>query len=183
MSVWDKPPSPCLQWDFDPDRLEGAAGQLAGQPILVGGSPERPADEVISFSLWPDPPTGGWMDFGRIHGPGNRVIILEVANILTKETATSVLHLFHHLGNDTFLSVLSSNSLYYLGRRGQVGSQLFLVSDGSHLNPAIFTALRQARGGRMLEFYTHRRAMSLTGNDVFGEVLRDVRIHTGMLDT
>jgi hypothetical protein len=101
-SVWNKPSPSCLQWEFDPTRLEEAVSQLVGQHILMGGPQERPAGEVISIELLLEPSTSQSIG-GASQKPikVKRKVKLETQNLLTKETATSLLHLLHHISDDT----------------------------------------------------------------------------------
>lgn len=156
VSVWDNhdPTSSCLQQDFDPNRLEEAISQLVGQPLFVGGPPERPANEIIVFEVWPDPPTGNvvWEGF-QVHARGQRVILLHLVNQLTRETAASVLHLFHHFTERSYLGVLQDSSTA-IDYTDPAADGDFFVRDGTHFNPAIITALRHAKGVRVLDLYT-----------------------------
>lgn len=171
IGTWNKP-SPCLQWEFDPDRLEDAVSQLVGQPILVGGLTERPADEVISFTVYSE----SMRTDGQRYDTEN---YLQVVSQLTRETATSLLHLLHHLDNHTYLGLLDPSSRYLKYLKGSSIYRIRPMEEGTQINPAIFTALRQARGGRLLELYLQRRSEHPDGTIIFGEVELggDVKLH------
>ena len=171
--VWDRPFTHCLRWDFDPGLLEEAVSQLVGQPILVGGPPARPADEVVCFGIGLDLPFGTWNNCMQMLRAENKLIRLEVLNQLTRETATSLLHLLHHLGNGTYLATIRLPS-FYIQHIDQHARQSVEIRDGTHLNPAIFTALRQARGGRRaLEVYIDHRLERPIDTSIFAKVLGD----------
>jgi hypothetical protein len=137
------PPLPCMQWEFDRDRLEEVVSQLVGQHILVGGPPVRPADEVVALSVWLDSPS---VERSNDRLAGWRVIRLVAVNELTKETATSVLHLLHHfLVGDTYIKDFMAYSTYYPRptlTRPQNQPPWRQMDDWTHLNPVIFIALR-----------------------------------------
>lgn len=169
VNTWDRS-APSLQWDFDPERLEAAVIQLVGKPILVGGAPERIADEVVSFRVMLDSPTGRIFPAVqppiRLHGPNDREVRLEVMNQLTRKTATCLLHFFHHLSNGTYFRnfIRSSNH------------DDFEVQ----FNPDICTALRKARGGKVLEVYTTLCGRSRWYRNIYEEALeaQGLKIHT-----
>lgn len=174
VSVWNNPPG-CLRWEFHPDRLDEAISQLVGQPILVGGPPERPADEVVSFAV----SFGQWIEGGQAYR-NNRSILLEVGNQMTGPTATGVLHLLHHLCNDTTYHEVFDGSSFYSDDNGP--PYAWYMNDGTQFNPAIFTALRQARGERDLELYAGTHRMYHRASNIFRVAIRDVlRIRAGKL--
>ena len=155
--------SNCLHWEFDAEKLERVITQLEGLNILV---PDRDIDEVVSFVM----KCGRWIQ-------------LDVRNKLSRKSAISVFHLFHHLGKGTCIERLFTDMYNYLyERRGDVCKRMSRQQDtsGAHLNPAIFDALRQARGGRGLNLYAlkHCRLHSTPGPSMFGEgKTASVRLH------
>jgi hypothetical protein len=48
-----------------------------------------------------------------------------------------------------------------------------LLNDGTHFNPAIFTFLRQARGGKVLELRLKRLLVNPHGTDIFKKAVAD----------
>jgi len=102
---------------------------------------------------------------------------LQMANQLTRETATAVLHLLHHLGTGTYIERLRDTlwlNEYDAHGRGRE------VRNGTHLNPAIFSALCHMRRGRMLELHFCSRFYLLEAHSVFRVALEDgcVRLHS-----
>jgi hypothetical protein len=79
-------------------------------------------------------------------------ILVEMVNQLTRETATRVLHIFHHFGSSTYLRYI--NTLLYVEFDGPDDFREFIIT-GPHFNAAIFTALRHARGGKRLELFVN----------------------------
>lgn len=159
LRVWGRQME-CLQWDFDAEKLEAAVSQLVGEPILMGGARERPGNEVVRFSVTLDPPSGGQ----------GTVLILEVGNRLTRETASSLLHLFHHLGTGTYVGTLVPvpwNCTLY----AHWNLHWTVEEEGTHFNPAIFTALLQARGGKKLELHAVVYSHCSYAPNIFEEVL------------
>lgn len=139
----------CLQWEFDTKSFDAAVSQLVGQPIIMGGVREGAESEIVRFHI------------GLSH--------LEVGNCLTRETAASVLHLFLHLGSARYVHSLCA-ALWNYVYEGPNSVNWALERDGAHLNPGIFTALRQARSGRVLELYS-RLYMTCVGANIFQKVL------------
>lgn len=89
---------------------------------------------------------------------------------MTVETATSALHFLHHLSHGVYLQTL----LHTVFHEHFAGPDTIsnTVDVGTHLNPAIFTALRQARGGRGAELYV--RDCLVYGQDVGANVFAGV---------
>jgi hypothetical protein len=167
-----------------------------GKPVLVGGPAERAANEVVCFKVWPWPTEESASNTGVFGYIPDRSICLEVASHMTRETASSVLQFFLLLGNYTYLesffpslyifyarqsqSFLSSLMNFFFARQDR-SFRYSLMVGGSRLNPAIFTALRQANGGSDLKIYLsdHQRPdlQRLMATIMFGDVVDGLKVH------
>jgi hypothetical protein len=106
-----------------------------------------------------------------------QAVHLNVANQLTRETATSLLHLFHHLATGAYIGWLVTTLDYeHDGNLELVGVQL--APAGVHFNPAIFEALRHARSGVPPSIYVLGQASTTRRQAVFrrGEESGELRI-------
>ena len=99
-----------------------------------------------------------------------------MVNQLTREGATSLLHLLHHLSTGTYFKELDPR--LYNKVPGEPGVGYDHDTTGTLLSPAILDALHHARGGqrnRGLDLYAIIDGTIETGPSVFGDV--NVRIH------
>lgn len=158
--------SDCLQWDFDPDTLEHTVGQLAGQMLLVGGDTERAADEIVCFYLGLN---------GMLRATTEKRVCLGVRNRLTRETATAVLHLFHHLGTGTYIDRLHTD----VWVRDRDTDTYESDRGGCRLNQAIFDALQGLREGQVPRLHVcQQKRTGTTSMSIFGE---GVRLHSKLV--
>lgn len=106
------------------------------QTLLVGGDPER-APEIVAFGV-------------VFYSSRDLVrVCLGVRNQLRLETATSVLHLLHHLSTGVCIGQLLADLHTY-----DSDDSSNTPDRERRLNPAIFDALRELRGGRLFRLHT-----------------------------
>jgi len=73
-------------------------------------------------------------------------------NELTRESATGLHHLFYHLASTVIGTMCTEVVVAYSGGI----REHFEYREGCRLNPVIFSALRQMRGGQPLELHAER---------------------------
>ena len=178
--VWDTSIT-CLRWEMDPELLERAASQLVGKTLFL--DLERIVNPV--YPRWAD--TAIWLEMaacetstvdpekaveGLIHlmarstrpdddsrkAQGAAWTCLAMRNQLTKASATHLLHFLYHLGTGTYVKNFFAE--LFISRMQWTTCLVPFLGDNTgdaQINPAIFEALRQARGGKKLELYTRMR--------------------------
>lgn len=127
-------------------------GRLVGQLVLV---PDRAPTEAVALRVL-------LSETRSANGNSHTWCKLEIQNQLTRETATSLLHFLHHLSSGTFINELSTTlwKYEYAQPSDLCPQDIDSVETGTHLNQAIFDAMQQVSGRRVLKLY----ALELRGN-------------------
>lgn len=134
--------------------------QLVGQLVLL---PDIEPTEVISLNV-------GDAEYAY---EGSRIISFEALNLMTRETATSLLLFLHQLSSRTYIIRFYNDStiFQYLTEPNRIR----VSHSGQQLNQMIFDVLRLASGKRVVNFYACK-GKAQSRQSMFGET-KNVKIH------